>query len=112
MTRHSGSLVLPYEKQRKVDQQRERRQATRSISTAVLGTGITKAEIHELEVTQDYRCAICGKHQSEGKSRLHVDHDHITNRVRGLLCYSCNTKLAFVEKYLFKIIKYLGGNTW
>ena len=111
MARYGGPLVLPHEKQRKTDQQRERRQATRSVSSAVRATGITDQEIRNLEIAQDYRCAICGKHQRNGANRLHVDHDHTTGKVRGLLCYSCNTKLGFVEKYLFKIINYLGGTT-
>jgi len=110
MTRRGGPLVLPHEKQRKLDQQRERRQAQRSTNSEVTkATAITQAEIRALEKAQDFRCAICSKHQSQCKTRLAVDHDHQTGKVRGLLCYSCNTKLAFVEKYLFRIIEYLGG---
>jgi len=41
-------------------------------------------------------CAICGKPAS-GKghcSRLHVDHDHKTGAVRGMLCHRCNAGLG------------------
>ncbi|KKK86524.1 hypothetical protein LCGC14_2762410, partial [marine sediment metagenome] len=31
-------------------------------------------------------CAICGRHQSELKQRLALDHDHETGEYRGLLC--------------------------
>jgi hypothetical protein len=34
-------------------------------------------------------CAICGREPRPGK-HLHIDHDHDTGRVRGLLCFSCN----------------------
>lgn len=40
---------------------------------------------------QDGHCALC---LSEPKSRrLHIDHDHKTMEVRGLLCYRCNRAL-------------------
>jgi hypothetical protein len=37
-------------------------------------------------------CAICFNSPKPGK-RFHVDHDHKTGRVRGLLCHWCNRKI-------------------
>jgi hypothetical protein len=40
---------------------------------------------------QDGHCAIC---PNVAKTRrLHIDHDHKTMRVRGLLCFPCNAAL-------------------
>lgn len=54
-------------------------------------------------------CAICGEKESRN-SLLSLDHCHKTNKVRGLLCSSCNTALGFFKdnpKLLRKAIKYL-----
>ncbi len=46
-----------------------------------------------LERAQSFCCAICKKRPRADRP-LHVDHDHRTGRVRGLLCVSCNTGLG------------------
>lgn len=55
-------------------------------------------------------CAGCGRHQSEFKRNLAVDHDHATSRIRGLLCNSCNLALGMLSDQittLQNLIKYL-----
>lgn len=37
---------------------------------------------------QQGNCAVCGKSLKDHK--VHVDHDHKTGLVRGLLCWRCN----------------------
>lgn len=41
-------------------------------------------------------CAICRVRPKEGKY-LFIDHDHFTDKVRGLLCHKCNTRLGAIE---------------
>lgn len=52
--------------------------------------GLTPEQYAEMYVAQDGCCAICGLWQEV----LVVDHDHETNRVRGLLCDGCNLGLG------------------
>ncbi len=59
--------------------------------------GLNAVEYNRLFAIQSGRCAICGKHQSELKRRLDVDHDHETGKVRGLLCNYCN---KIIEKHI------------
>lgn len=35
-------------------------------------------------------CAICKKPRSAFKKSLSVDHNHKSNKIRGLLCFRCN----------------------
>lgn len=49
-----------------------------------------EAERQKLSDAQNARCAICDKHESQFNKRLHIDHNHRSLKVRGLLCYRCN----------------------
>lgn len=55
--------------------------------------GIGIQEYNELLARQNGKCATCGSEDSKsgaGREVFHIDHDHATGRVRGLLCYPCN----------------------
>ena len=43
---------------------------------------------------QDSKCKICLTQLDYGRNGLQVDHDHVTGKVRGLLCASCNLALG------------------
>ena len=49
--------------------------------------GITVDDFKAMLTAQGGTCAICG---DAPERRLHVDHDHRTGQVRGLLCTGCN----------------------
>jgi hypothetical protein len=55
--------------------------------------GISRAKFEELYDKQLGRCAICLLPLSE--TRIHVDHDHKTRKIRGLLCNTCNPGLGY-----------------
>lgn len=54
--------------------------------------GLTLAEYQAMLARQDGKCAICRRLDavSGADHSLHVDHDHATGAVRGLLCMLCN----------------------
>ena len=52
--------------------------------------GLTKADFNKLWEKQSGLCAIC----EETLYIPHIDHNHKTGKVRGLLCTSCNTRLV------------------
>jgi hypothetical protein len=54
--------------------------------------GITQADYEALLTRQGGGCGICGR--TPGKVSLHVDHDHETGEIRGLLCVGCNNALG------------------
>ena len=57
--------------------------------------GLSEERYAELLTAQDGRCAICQTDEWGGKHGVpHVDHDHATDEVRGLLCDACNNGLG------------------
>jgi hypothetical protein len=55
--------------------------------------GVTTDEYDEMLAEQGGVCAICRGINLSGR-RLAVDHDHETDRPRGLLCSTCNTGIG------------------
>jgi hypothetical protein len=70
------------------------------------GLGVTRRHYADLVVTQCGLCAICGNAETQRAARpidelsairqLNVDHDHLTGKVRGLICSRCNTALGLL----------------
>ena len=57
--------------------------------------GISLEEYTTILESQNGGCAICGRSQNiDSEFGLHVDHDHDTGKVRGILCSSCNLGLG------------------
>jgi hypothetical protein len=53
--------------------------------------GITVQEYENLVASQNGVCAVCRSPVRGNRwKRLHIDHDHLTGKVRGLLCNNCN----------------------
>ncbi len=73
-------------------------------------SGLTTEEWDAKYYKQRGRCAICGKHQSQEGKRLAVDHDHVTGKIRGLLCMCCNTKLGWLENNFSSVVHYFKKN--
>jgi hypothetical protein len=77
--------------------------------------GISLQDYENILKEQDEVCAICSKENSivKGtlkKNLLHVDHNHQTGQVRGLLCNNCNLILGMVNddiEHLKSLISYL-----
>lgn len=60
-----------------------------------------------LRTRQTGVCMICGKNR--GKKALCIDHDHSTDRIRGLLCAPCNLAFGLMEEnieWLQKMVEY------
>lgn len=69
---------------------------------------LTEEVFDAMLVSQGGRCAIC--QGDNGGEVLHVDHDHASGKVRGLLCRKCNAAIGLVADdpgVLYAAIGYL-----
>ena len=56
--------------------------------------GLTFEDKTKMIIEQNNKCAICHNEFSSSK-HTHVDHCHSTEKVRGILCKSCNNMLGY-----------------
>lgn len=59
--------------------------------------GITLEKFTEMLAVQGGACACCGRKPGDPgmpKRRFAVDHDHVTGKIRGILCFSCNVGIG------------------
>ncbi len=59
--------------------------------------GITWDEYLALLEAQGHACAICQSPEPGGRGNWHVDHEHESKIVRGLLCSTCNVGLGMFK---------------
>jgi hypothetical protein len=57
--------------------------------------GLTDKNVEKILQRQQGLCGICGGDIGEGQ----IDHDHVTGRVRGILCRGCNVSLGHYERF-------------
>jgi hypothetical protein len=72
--------------------------------------GIGAEQVEEMIEEQGGLCVIC---QRQLGDKPHVDHDHATGQVRGILCFNCNGGLGQFGDDILRLqqaVEYLRGN--
>lgn len=72
--------------------------------------GLSQDELRDRVKRQGHLCVICLAAPPE-----HVDHDHETGAVRGVLCFSCNAALGQLKDrpdVMRRAADYVEGNSW
>jgi len=73
---------------------------------------LTKEDYYKMFELQNNRCKICNNILGSGK-KVHIDHCHVTSKVRGLLCQKCNHGLGIFNdniQLFYNAIQYLQQN--
>lgn len=72
--------------------------------------GVSEGQFRAMCDAQAGLCAICCEPMRPGKE-THVDHDHVTGAVRGLLCHHCNVGVGMFKDDSVRLnsaVAYLG----
>lgn len=76
----------------------EKNKEVRKVKSIIKKYGVSKEEYNSLLLAQSSCCAICSKpikstltkDEINFKDKAIIDHNHKTNKIRGLLCDMCN----------------------
>ncbi len=91
----------------KTKEERAKKITNTSIFHKVKKYGLTVEDYNQMYQEQEGSCAICGEHQSKLTQSLSVDHCHLTNDIRGLLCTKCNSAIGFLNDDINLVAKAL-----
>ena len=59
--------------------------------------GLSLEDVEKMRENQGNKCLVCLKSFSE-KITPRVDHCHVSNKIRGLLCHKCNSAIGYFEE--------------
>lgn len=113
--RYKANIELAREKARNKADSWRKRNPEKDLAAQLRRYNLSVESFKTLETKQNGVCAICKDPPGVNpwQKRLCVDHDHETNRIRGLLCDKCNRALGMlgdnVEAFK-RVIKYLDGD--
>jgi len=97
-------------KQRWLDANKEKRPTINRNCRLRTYYGISPEEYDEMLLQQNNRCAICKR---EFEEKPHLDHEHGSGWVRGILCNNCNLAIGLFEDDVVRIqeaVEYLIAN--
>src|SRR5690348_15420709 len=60
--------------------------------------GITIDQRDKLFESQNFKCAVCNRIQITNIEAFHIDHNHSTGKIRGILCHHCNLALGLLRE--------------
>ena len=72
--------------------------------------GIGTEDYNRMYIKQNKVCKICKKRRPQTRKSgivldLHIDHNHQTGRVRGLLCTYCNNSLGMLDETIVTFLR-------
>lgn len=106
--------VKQYEREKKwKSNNKEKSQISEKKKRLKYKYGITMEDYKNIFHSQGSCCAICGVSNLPTNGAFHLDHDHTTGKIRGILCNKCNHGLGlFMDNtdFLLRAATYLGGN--
>jgi hypothetical protein len=77
--------------------------------------GIQASEFQSMYDAQQGKCGICEEEVKHQDRSTHLDHDHKTGKIRGILCENCNKMLGHARenpRILMAAVEYLKGEGW
>lgn len=71
--------------------------------------GVSVEEYERMKSDQNSKCAICQTEEADLPRKLGIDHCHKTGKVRGLLCFKCNSAIGKLSSIILlkNAVKYL-----